>query len=47
MKFTGWGKPDYYLVLPWHFKKEIVLRKKEAIKKGTRLIFPLPKLNII
>ena len=40
-------KPDYYLVLPWHFKKEIVLREKEAIKKGTRFIFPLPKLNII
>ena len=40
-------KPDYYLVLPWHFKKEIVLREKEAIKKGTRFIFPLPRLNII
>ena len=40
-------KPDYYLVLPWHFKKEIVLREKKAIKKGTRFIFPLPKLNII
>mgnify|MGYP001161470792 FL=1 len=40
-------KPDYYLVLPWHFKKEIVSREKEAIKKGTRFIFPLPKLNII
>ena len=40
-------KPDYYLVLPWHFKKEIVIREKEVIKKGTRFIFPLPKLNII
>ena len=40
-------KPDYYLVLPWHFKKEIVNREKEYIKKGGKLIFPLPKIQII
>ena len=40
-------KPDYYLVLPWHFKKEILIREKEIRKKGTKLIFPLPKLKII
>ena len=39
-------KPDYYLVLPWHFEKEILLREKEIIKKGTKFIFPLPKLKI-
>ena len=39
-------KPDYYLVLPWHFKKEILLREKSTIKKGTKFIFPLPKLEI-
>ena len=36
-------KPDYYLVLPWHFKKEIIKREKKIIKKGTKFIFPLPK----
>ena len=40
-------KPNYYLVLPWHFKDEIILREKKIIDKGTRFIFPLPKLKII
>ena len=35
-------KPDYYLVLPWHFKNEILLREKKTMKSGTNLIFPLP-----
>ena len=35
-------KPDYYFVLPWHFKKEIIQREKEIISKGTKFIFPLP-----
>ena len=39
-------KPEYYLVLPWHFKKEILLREKKIIKRGTNFIFPLPKLKI-
>jgi hypothetical protein len=39
--------PDYYLVLPWHFKKEILVREKKIRKKGTKFIFPLPKLKII
>ncbi len=38
--------PNYYLVLPWHFKKEILQREKKIMKSGTRLIFPLPKLEI-
>ena len=39
-------KPDFYLVLPWHFKKEILKREKKIIKGGTKFIFPLPKLKI-
>ena len=39
--------PDYYLVLAWHFKKEILQREKTARKKGTKFIFPLPKVEII
>ena len=38
--------PDYYLVLPWHFKKEILIREKKTIKNGSKFIFPLPKLTI-
>ena len=35
-------KPDYYFVLPWHFKKEIIQREKKIISIGTKFIFPLP-----
>ena len=40
-------KPDYYLVLPWHFKSEIIRREKKYIKSGGKLLFPLPKVQII
>ncbi len=40
-------KPDFYLVLPWHFKNEILEREKKIRKKGTKFIFPLPDLKII
>lgn len=40
-------KPDYYLVLPWHFKTEFLEREKDAIARGTKFIFPLPKLEVI
>ena len=45
--FSRMCKPNYYLVLPWHFKKEIILREKRAIKGGSRFIFPLPKMKIV
>ena len=32
-------KPDYYLVLPWHFKKEILEEKKKLEKKEQNLFF--------
>jgi SAM-dependent methyltransferase len=38
--------PDYYLVLPWHFKEEFLEREKEALNKGTGFIFPVPKVEI-
>ncbi len=38
--------PDYYLVLPWHFKEEFIKREKEFIGKGGKLIFPLPEIEI-
>lgn len=40
-------KPDYYLVLPWHFKQEFLEREKETIRGGTKLIFPLPTINVV
>jgi hypothetical protein len=38
--------PDYYLVLPWHFKKEILKREQKTIKNGSEFIFPLPEFTI-
>ena len=39
--------PDYYLVLPWHFRTEFLEREKKALEKGVGMIFPLPKIEII
>jgi len=40
-------KPGYYLVLPWHFKNEILKRESKIRRKGTKFIFPLPELKIL
>ena len=40
-------KPDYYLVLPWHFKDGILRREKEFLKNGGKFIFPFPEIEII
>lgn len=40
-------KPDYYLVLPWHFKAEFLERERKTILDGTSMIFPLPDVRIV
>jgi SAM-dependent methyltransferase len=40
-------KPDYYLVLPWHFKAEFLEREKATLEQGIGFIFPLPEIEII
>ena len=40
-------KPDYLLVLPWHFKDHIIKREQKFLKNGGKLIFPLPDIEII
>ncbi|MES9885965.1 MAG: methyltransferase C-terminal domain-containing protein, partial [Candidatus Sedimenticola sp. 6PFRAG1] len=40
-------KPDYFLVLPWHFKEGIMRREKEYLENGGKLIFPFPEIEII
>ena len=40
-------KPDYYLVLPWHFKEEFLIREKKTLDSGVGMIFPLPSIEII
>jgi SAM-dependent methyltransferase len=40
-------RPDYYLVLPWHFRAEIVERERDTLAAGTALVFPLPHIDIV
>ena len=40
-------KPDYFLVLPWHFKDHIIKKEKNFLKNGGKLIFPLPDIEIV
>ena len=38
--------PAYLLVLPWHFRDEIIERESEYLYNGGQLIFPLPHFEI-
>ena len=40
-------KPDYFFVLPWHFKNFILDKEKKIIRSGIKFIFPLPKFKVI
>jgi hypothetical protein len=40
-------EPDYFLVLPWHFKENILQREREYLASGGKLIFPLPEIEIV
>jgi hypothetical protein len=39
--------PDYFLVMPWHFKNDILARETEFMANGGKFIFPLPEIEII
>jgi len=39
--------PTHYLVLPWHFRKDILAREGAYMDDGGRFIFPMPKVEVI
>jgi hypothetical protein len=39
--------PDYFLVLPWHFRKNLVPRAAPLLARGIRLLFPLPEIDVV
>jgi NDP-4-keto-2,6-dideoxyhexose 3-C-methyltransferase len=41
------SKPDYFLVLPWHFVDEFRDREKNYLLGGGRFIVPLPHFTLI
>jgi len=40
-------QPDYFMVLPWHFRDHFVNRESEYIGSGGKLLFPLPSIEIV
>lgn len=40
-------KPDFYLVLPWHFEQEFLRREQKLLDAGVGMIFPLPEIRIV
>jgi C-methyltransferase C-terminal domain len=40
-------KPDYLLVLPWHFRENILQRESAFLARGGKMIFPLPAIEIV
>lgn len=41
------AKPDYFLVLPWHFLPEFKNREQDYLKSGGKFIVPLPRFEIV
>lgn len=41
------AKPDYFLVLPWHFLKGFLAQEKAYLRSGGRFIVPLPEFRVI
>jgi hypothetical protein len=40
-------KPDYFLVLPWHFLDTFLEREHAFLKDGGKFIVPLPQFRVI
>jgi len=40
-------KPDYFMVLPWHFRDTIIESEKEYLVSGGKLFFPLPNPVVV
>ena len=40
-------RPDYFLVLPWHFLNEFKEREKSFLEGGGKFILPLPEVRVL
>jgi hypothetical protein len=40
-------KPDYFLVMPWHFFDEFKHREKDFLERGGKFILPLPEVKVV
>lgn len=40
-------RPDYFLMMPWHFRQNLLQREQGFLERGGKVIFPLPKIEIV
>jgi len=40
-------RPDYFLVMPWHFFDEFKARERDFLEGGGKFILPLPEVRIV
>ncbi|MDQ2666299.1 MAG: class I SAM-dependent methyltransferase [Gemmatimonadota bacterium] len=38
--------PDYFLVMPWHFRDNLIGRETAYLASGGKMIFPLPEISV-
>jgi NDP-4-keto-2,6-dideoxyhexose 3-C-methyltransferase len=41
------AQPDYYLVLPWHFRDGFIVRERDYLRAGGKMVFALPELTVV
>lgn len=39
--------PDFYLVLPWHFRDSILTRETALRNAGVKFIMPFPEIEVV
>ena len=39
--------PDYFLVMPWHFRENLIQREAAYLSRGGKMIFPLPEISVV
>lgn len=39
--------PDFLMVMPWHFKANVMQRETDYLKRGGKLLFPLPEIHTV
>ena len=40
------AKPDFYFVLPWHFRDGFITRETAFLERGGKFVFPLPRFEV-
>jgi hypothetical protein len=35
------------LVMPWHFRENLIEREEQFLQRGGAMIFPLPEIDVV